>query len=263
MSIAPTMNPPTSSADTLDPREVERFAALARDWWDPNGKFRPLHQLGPARMSFVRDRTLAHFGRQGTKAARGLKPLAGLTMLDVGCGGGLVSEPLARMGATVTGIEPAEANIAAARTHAVDAGLVVDYRAVRAEDLAAEGRQYDVVVCLEVLEHVPDVRGFIDVLERLVRPGGLLILSTLNRTLKAYMLAIIGAEYVLRWLPAGTHQWDRFIMPDELAAHLAVAGLGTPEFAGLVYNPFTAEWSLSERDLDVNYLASAAKPDVA
>ncbi len=246
----------TAPSNTLDPAEIAHFAALANDWWDPNGKFKPLHQLGPQRMSFVRDAALRQFQRHGG----GLRPLAGLTFLDVGCGGGLVSEPLARMGATVTGIEPEDANIAAARSHATGQGLSIDYRALRAEDLATTGVRFDCVVCLEVIEHVPDVRAFLSVVASLVRPGGLLICSTLNRTLKSYALAIIGAEYVLRWLPVGTHQWDRFITPAELAEHLAVLGLMQPHFAGLIYNPLSDSWSLTERDLDVNYLVAAAKP---
>jgi 2-polyprenyl-6-hydroxyphenyl methylase / 3-demethylubiquinone-9 3-methyltransferase len=246
----------TPSAKTLDPAEVARFAALADAWWDPNGKFKPLHRLGPERMTFIRDAALAQFGRTGG----GLRPLAGLSVLDVGCGGGLVAEPLARMGAAVTGIEPEEANIAAARAHATGQGLVIDYRALSAEALAATGAAYHVVVCLEVIEHVPDVAAFLAVVRGLVRPGGLLVLSTLNRTLKSYALAIIGAEYVLRWVPAGTHQWERFVQPAELAAHLTAVGLATPRFAGLVYSPWTDRWSLSDTDLDVNYLAAAAVP---
>lgn len=241
---------------TLDPGEVARFAALAEEWWDPRGKFKPLHKLGPARMAFVRDQVLAHFGRSGS----GLKPFAGLRFLDVGCGGGLVSEPLARLGAAVTGIEPAEDNIAAARAHAAEGGLDIDYRAVRAEDLVEEGATFDAVVCLEVIEHVPDPHAFVSILARLTRPGGLVLLSTLNRTFKAYALAIVGAEYVLRWLPVGTHQWDRFITPGELQEMARAAGLASPVLSGLVYNPFTDAWSLSATDLDVNYLLAAGRP---
>jgi 2-polyprenyl-6-hydroxyphenyl methylase / 3-demethylubiquinone-9 3-methyltransferase len=243
-------------AATLDPAEVARFAALAADWWDPNGKFKPLHRLGPTRMAFIRDAAVKHFGR----ADGGLKPLAQLRMLDVGCGGGLVAEPLARMGATVTGIEPAEANLAAARAHAVAQGLTIDYRPDRVEVLAATNTQFDCVVCLEVIEHVPDVRAFLSVVTGLVRPGGLLIVSTLNRTLKSYALAIIGAEYVLRWLPAGTHQWDRFVTPDELTDELTALGLQAPLMQGLVYSPWSDTWSRSDTDLDVNYLGAFGKP---
>jgi 2-polyprenyl-6-hydroxyphenyl methylase / 3-demethylubiquinone-9 3-methyltransferase len=245
-----------AQSSTLDPAEVARFAALADEWWNPNGKFKPLHRLGPERMAFIRDAAVNHFNL----TTGGLTPLAGLSCLDVGCGGGLVAEPLARMGAVVTGIEPEDANIAAARTHAEGQGLAIDYRAVRAEDMAAEGRVFDVVTCLEVIEHVPDVAAFLAIVAGLVRPGGLLIVSTLNRTLKSYALAIIGAEYVLRWVPAGTHQWDRFVMPDELAAHLTALGLSPPRYAGLIYNPLSDRWSRSDTDLDVNYLAATAKP---
>lgn len=243
-------------AANLDPAEVARFAALAQEWWDPNGKFKPLHKLGPARLGFVREKVLAHFAIAGT----GLRPFTGLRMLDVGCGGGLVSEPLARLGAAVTGIEPAEDNIAAARAHAAEGGLVIDYRAMRAEELADEGTTFDVVVCLEVIEHVPDPKAFVALLAKLTRPDGLVLLSTLNRTMKAYALAIIGAEYVLRWLPVGTHQWERFVTPAELQEMVRAAGLAQPTLAGLVYNPLTDVWSLSDRDLDVNYLLASAKP---
>jgi 2-polyprenyl-6-hydroxyphenyl methylase / 3-demethylubiquinone-9 3-methyltransferase len=257
ISPPPPIRPDAATATpTLDPAEVARFAALADEWWDPNGKFKPLHRLGPQRMAFVRDAVLARFQRP----SGGLRPLSGLTFLDIGCGGGLVSEPLARMGAAVTGIEPEDANIAAARAHASGQGLSIDYRALRAEDLAATAMQFDCVVCLEVVEHVPDVRAFLAVVASLVRPGGLLICSTLNRTLKSYALAIVGAEYVLRWLPVGTHQWDRFITPDELSDHLAGLGLVAPNFAGLIYNPLADTWGLSERDLDVNYMVSVGKP---
>jgi 2-polyprenyl-6-hydroxyphenyl methylase/3-demethylubiquinone-9 3-methyltransferase len=240
---------------TLDASEVRRFGDLAAEWWDPKGKFRPLHKLGPARLAFIRQEIVRHFAR----AHGGLRPFDGLSVLDIGCGGGLVSEPVARLGATVTGIDPAPENIAAARAHAASQVLAIDYRACRVEDLVAEGRTFDCVLCLEVVEHVPDVAAFLSECAKLVRPGGLMILSTINRTVKAYALAIVGAEYILRWLPVGTHQWERFVTPDELARHAAAAGLAISHREGLVYNPLTDAWSLSA-DLDVNYMASAGRP---
>ncbi len=244
-----------AEAATLDDAEVKRFAALAAEWWDPNGKFRPLHKLGPARLAFVRQEIVRHFDR----GSGGLRPFDGLSILDIGCGGGLVSEPVARLGATVAGIDPAVENIEAARRHAESQGLAIDYRSALVEDLVAEGRTFDCVLCLEVVEHVPDVGAFLATCAKLVRPGGLMILSTINRTLKAYALAIVGAEYVLRWLPVGTHQWERFVTPDELARYAEAAGLIPAAREGLVYNPLTDAWSLSQ-DLDVNYMASAVHP---
>jgi 2-polyprenyl-6-hydroxyphenyl methylase / 3-demethylubiquinone-9 3-methyltransferase len=253
MAVMPTSSQPP--ADTIDLAERDRFAALATEWWDPGGKFRPLHQIGPARLTFLRDELVRHFRGPGG----GLRPLEGLRLLDVGCGGGLVAEPLARLGALVTGLDPAEANIEAARQHAAGQGLAIDYLSGRIEDLAGQGRIYDAVICLEVVEHVPDVGAFLATCARLVRPGGLMLLSTINRTLKAYALAIIGAEYVLGWLPVGTHRWDRFVTPQELRQHLRAAGLLAPVLKGLLYNPFRDEWSLGS-DTDVNYMASAGKP---
>jgi len=242
-------------AGTLDPAEIERFTRCAAEWWDSNGKFRTLHLIGPARMTFLRDSLMRHFGRpQGQ-----MRPLEGLSILDIGCGGGLVCEPLCRLGARVTGIDPGLDNIEAARRHAAGQGLAVDYRTARVEDLAAEGCVFDAVACLEVVEHVPEPGAFLKTCSGLLRPGGLMLLSTINRTLKAYLLAIVGAEYVLRWLPVGTHQWERFVTPDELARHLAAAGLGAPELRGLVYRPLDDSWTLSS-DTDVNYFAAAAKP---
>lgn len=238
----------------LDPKEVERFQALAKAWWDPTGKFRPLHQIGPARLTFVRDELTRHFARE----AGGLRSLKELAILDVGCGGGLMSEPLARLGARVTGIDPGEKNVAIARGHAEPQGLPIDYRVATVEELVAAGEQYDAVVCLEVVEHVPDVAAFVKACADLVRPGGILVLSTINRTMKAYLLAIVGAEYVLGWLPRGTHQWERFVTPDELSRHIAAAGLAAPRFMGFVYNPLRDEWSLAP-DTAVNYLASSPK----
>jgi 2-polyprenyl-6-hydroxyphenyl methylase/3-demethylubiquinone-9 3-methyltransferase len=250
----PSDRTPTGSAN-IDPKEIERFQQLAKAWWDPTGKFRPLHQIGPARLSFIRETLSRHFGREGG----GLHPFKDLKILDVGCGGGLMSEPLTRLGARVTGIDPGAKNVAIARDHAASQGLDIDYRVTTAEELVAAGAQFDAVVCLEVVEHVPDVAAFVKTCADLVRPGGLLVLSTINRTLKSYALAIVAAEYVLGWLPRGTHQWDRFVTPDELTRHIAAAGLADPELRGFVYDPLRDLWSLSP-DTGVNYLASAAKP---
>lgn len=247
--------PETNPSSTFDRAEVDRFAALADDWWNPHGKFRPLHDLGPERLAFIRDSVTRQLGVPGD----GLKPLAGIRILDVGCGGGLIAEPLARMGAAVTAIDPAEPSIAAARLHAEANGVTVDYRAARAEDLVAAGATFDAVTCMEVIEHVPDVGAFVALLAGLVRPGGLLVLSTINRTLKAYAMAIVATEYVLQWLPRGTHQWDRFVTPEELERHLRAAGLVQPTFEGLVYHPLGDRWSRAS-DLDVNYMAAAARP---
>lgn len=242
----------------LDPAEVDRFSRIAAEWWDANGKFRPLHKLGPPRVSFLRDELLRHF--RPHVAATGLKPLSGLRILDVGCGGGLVAEPLARMGAAVTAIDPSEDTIRAARAHAEPQGLAIDYRVARIEELAAESASFDAVSCLEVLEHVPDPAAFIATLTYVIRPGGLALLSTLNRTMKSYALAIVAAEYVLGWVPRGTHDWNRFITPDELSRHAAAAGLTGIRLEGLVYDPLADTWSRSASDIDVNYMASAVKP---
>jgi 2-polyprenyl-6-hydroxyphenyl methylase/3-demethylubiquinone-9 3-methyltransferase len=246
--------PAGQDARTLDQGEVDRFARLASEWWDPKGKFRTLHQIGPARIGYIRDELVRHFQRPSPS----LKPLAGLSVLDIGCGGGLICEPLARLGGQVTGLDPAAENIEAARRHAAGQELVIAYVEGRVEDLQEQRRTFDAVVCLEVVEHVPDVPAFLKACRALVKPGGLMLLSTINRTLKAYLLAIVGAEYVLRWLPVGTHQWDRFVTPDELARHLAAAGLTPGPARGLVYNPLADAWSLGP-DTDVNYMASASR----
>ncbi|MBR2535707.1 MAG: bifunctional 2-polyprenyl-6-hydroxyphenol methylase/3-demethylubiquinol 3-O-methyltransferase UbiG [Hyphomicrobium sp.] len=241
---------------TLDAEEVRRFSRIAAEWWDPLGKFRPLHQIGPPRLTFIRNAATEHF----RKDSKSLRPLAGLTALDIGCGGGLVSEPLCRMGANVTGIDPSERNIAIAKGHAEPQGLVIDYRAQRVEELASAGESFDIVACLEVVEHVPDVGQFIAECARVVRPGGLVVFSTLNRTFKSWALAIVGAEYVLGWLPRGTHQWDRFVTPDEMTAYATAARLSAPRFEGITYNPFQDQWSLAP-DTGVNYLVSMTKTE--
>lgn len=248
-------------ASTVDAGEVERFSRIADEWWDESGKFAPLHRLNPARIGFIRDRVAGHFGRDPLDfGEKGTGPLHGLRILDIGCGGGLVCEPMARLGAEVTGIDASERNVGVARLHAERMGLAVDYRAGTAEMLRDEGRQYDVVLALEIVEHVADVDLFIACCAALVKPGGVLILSTLNRTTKAFALAIIGAEYVMRWLPRGTHDWRKFLKPSEVARGLRVAGLSVEELAGIVYSPITGRWRIDPRDLDVNYMMLATRP---
>lgn len=260
----PASDAPSAASATLDPREVAQFDALAREWWDPDGKMKPLHKLGPARMGYLRDTIVAHFAHARTEATAPLgtspgRSLAGIAILDVGCGGGLVTEPFARMGATVTGIDPGRETIAAAKAHAASMQLEIDYRAARVEDLSVGPERFDVVTCLEVVEHIPDVGAFLNQAATLVRPGGLLIVSTINRTLRSYALAIVAAEYVLRWLPPGTHDWNRFVKPDELAIYLKRAGLEPPVVTGLVLDPISDVWRLSKDDA-VNYFAASAKP---
>ena len=241
---------------TIDPAETARFGAIAAEVWDPRGKFRPLHQLNPARLQFLRDRLTEHFGRDRFAG----RPLEGLRIVDVGCGGGILTEPLARLGATVVGIDAAAENIAVAAAHAAEGGLNIDYRCTTAEDLAAAGERFDAVIAMEIVEHVSDVGLFLGATAALTRPGGAFAIATLNRTVKSLLMAKIGAEYVLRWLPAGTHDWRRFLRPSEIAAHLRRSGLIVRDATGVVYSPLTDEWTLS-RDLDVNYMMFAAKPD--
>ncbi len=242
-----------SHKDNVDPDEVARFAAIASEWWDAKGKFRPLHLLAPTRLKYIRDEICGHFGRDAISP----RPLEGLRVLDIGCGGGLVSEPVARLGGRVTGIDPAGASLEAARAHAERQGLKIDYRDAWAEDLVSEGELFDVVLNLEVIEHVPDVGAFLKTARALIAPGGVMILSTINRTLKSYGMAIVGAEYILHWLPRGTHTWSRFVTPDEMGALVADAGLELGRVQGVVFDPITGDWSLSDHDVDVNYMALA------
>ncbi|MBL8709935.1 MAG: bifunctional 2-polyprenyl-6-hydroxyphenol methylase/3-demethylubiquinol 3-O-methyltransferase UbiG [Rhodospirillaceae bacterium] len=240
----------SGGASTVDLAEIEKFAAMAEAWWDPAGKFRPLHRLNPVRVGFIRDRVAQHFGRDPSDPA----PLAGLSLVDIGCGGGLLTEPMARLGAEVTGVDATPRNIEIARLHAEQSGVRVTYLPCAAEDLVATGQTYDVILAMEIIEHVADVDAFIAALSRLLKPNGLLFLATMSRTAKSYALAIIGAEYILRWLPRGTHDWNRFVRPSELARGLRRHGLGIAELTGVSYNPFKDSFNLS-RDLDVNYMA--------
>jgi 2-polyprenyl-6-hydroxyphenyl methylase / 3-demethylubiquinone-9 3-methyltransferase len=244
-----------SAGKSLDPDEVRRFAERAQDWWDPDGVFKPLHRIGPVRLTYIRNRLCKAFRRDPTASA----PLAGLAILDIGCGGGLVCEPLCRLGADVTGIDPAADSIGVARAHAAGSGLAVAYETATAEALVQRGQTFDAVLLLEVVEHVADMPAFVATVAELVRPGGLLIASTISRTLKSYALAIVAAEYVLRWVPAGTHHWDRFVTPDELKLAMRRAGLMPEDVTGMIYNPLADEWRLG-RDSDVNYFATATKP---
>ncbi len=243
-----------TAAPTVDPAEVARFSALATRWWDADGPMRPLHRLNPLRLSWIKGEICARFGRDSKSPTA----LSGLTVLDVGCGAGLVTEPLARMGAAVVGIDPSDETIAAARLHAAAAGLAIDYRATTAEALAEAGERFDVVLTLEVVEHVTDVAAFIATVASLVKPGGLTVASTINRTRKAWLLAIIGAEYVLRWLPRGTHDYDKLVTPDEMRAAYGSAGLSPAGETGVMYVPLMDRFRLTA-DMDVNYMIAAAR----
>jgi 2-polyprenyl-6-hydroxyphenyl methylase/3-demethylubiquinone-9 3-methyltransferase len=246
----------TSSASTVDAAEIAKFEAMAAEWWNPNGKFKPLHMLNPCRLDYIIDQIAAEFGRD-PKAER---PFAGLRLLDIGCGGGLLCEPMTRLGAEVVGADAAARNIPVARLHAEQMGLAIDYRHTTAEDLAAAGERFDVVLNMEVVEHVPDPLTYLSACRQLLKPGGLMICSTINRNPKSYLMAIIGAEHVMRWLPKGTHDWQKFITPDELFDLLRQAGLDPVDRKGFVFNPVAWRWSLSDRDLSVNYVTASVNP---
>jgi len=240
---------------TVDDAEVARFSAIAAEWWSPTGKFKPLHRFNPVRVAYVRDALCRRFGRD----AGAERPLEGLRLVDIGCGGGLIAEPLARLGASVVGIDASERNIKTASVHARESRLVIDYRNTTAEALVAAGESFDAVLALEVIEHVAEVPLFIACCADLVKPGGLLFLATLNRTPKSYLMAIVGAEYVLRWLPRGTHDWKRFQKPSDLAAAFRSRGLAVSDLSGVVYNPLSDSFHLDPKDVAVNYLMTAEK----
>ena len=242
--------------DTVDPQEIAKFEAMAAEWWDPTGKFKPLHMLNPTRLDYITRQVAAEFGRDLADA----RPFDGLRVLDIGCGGGLLCEPMARLGATVVGADAAARNIPVAEVHARQSGLDIDYRHTTAEAMAAAGEQFDVVLNMEVVEHVADPAGYLRACHDLLRPGGLHICSTINRNAKSFAMAIVGAEWVMRWLPKGTHEWSRFITPDELYDLLRGAGLDPVDRTGFVFNPVQWSWRLSDSDLSVNYVTSALRP---
>ncbi len=241
---------------TVDPGEVAKFEAMAAEWWDPKGKFKPLHMLNPCRLDYIAGQIAAEFDRDLTSGT----PFAGLRLLDIGCGGGLLSEPMARLGAEVVGADAAEGNIPVARVHAEQSGLAIDYRHTTAEALAAAGEQFDVVLNMEVVEHVADPLAYLTACQQLLKPGGLHICSTINRNPKSFGMAIVGAEVIMRWLPRGTHEWSKFITPDELFDLLERAGLDPVDRKGFVFNPLTWVWRISASDLSVNYVTASLKP---
>ena len=244
-----------ASESTVDPAEIAKFEAMAAEWWDPSGKFKPLHMLNPCRLDYITSQIAGEFDRD----LRGPAPFAGLRLLDIGCGGGLLSEPMARLGATVVGADAAAGNLPVARIHAEQSGLEIDYRHTTAEALAEAGEQFDVVLNMEVVEHVADPLSYLTACRQLLKPGGLHICSTINRNPKSFAVAILGAEVVMRWLPKGTHEWSKFITPDELYDLLQRSGVEPVDRKGFVFNPLGWSWSISDRDLSVNYVTASVK----
>ncbi|MGV2103363.1 bifunctional 2-polyprenyl-6-hydroxyphenol methylase/3-demethylubiquinol 3-O-methyltransferase UbiG [Rhizobium sp. 21-4511-3d] len=244
-----------AAKSTIDQSEVDRFSAMAAEWWSPTGKFKPLHKFNPVRLTYIRDKAAENFGLD----PKSPKPLEGLRVLDIGCGGGLLSEPVARMGATVVGADPSEKNIGIASTHAKASGVSVDYRPVTAEQLAEAGETFDIVLNMEVVEHVADVEFFISTCSRMVRPGGMMFVATINRTMKAAALAIFAAENILRWLPRGTHQYEKLVRPEQLEGPMTASGLEIIDRTGVFFNPLANQWNLS-KDMDVNYMLLAKRP---
>ncbi|WP_171175319.1 bifunctional 2-polyprenyl-6-hydroxyphenol methylase/3-demethylubiquinol 3-O-methyltransferase UbiG [Ruegeria sp. HKCCD8929] len=243
--------------NTVDPSEIAKFEAMAAEWWDPHGKFKPLHMLNPCRLDYITRQIAGEFDRDLKED----RPFAGLRLLDIGCGGGLLSEPMTRLGADVVGADAAEGNLPVARIHAEQSGLKIDYRHTTAEALAEAGEQFDVVLNMEVVEHVADPLSYLTATQQLLRPGGLQVCSTINRNPKSYAMAIVGAEVVMRWLPRGTHEWSKFITPDELFDLLRQAGLEPVDRKGFVFNSISWSWSISDRDLSVNYVTASVKPE--
>jgi 2-polyprenyl-6-hydroxyphenyl methylase/3-demethylubiquinone-9 3-methyltransferase len=244
--------PATDAADsTVDPAEIAKFSKLSEDWWNPNGKMAPLHKINPLRLGYIREAACRKFERN----AKSLSCLSDLRVLDIGCGAGLLCEPLTRLGAQVIGVDPSASNIAAAKLHADKGHLSIDYRCTTVEQIDARER-FDIVLAMEVVEHVTDIGAFLGRCAAMLKPGGLMVVSTLNRNWKSFALAIVGAEYILRWLPRGTHQWEKFVTPDELAQYLLQNKLVVTEETGVVYSPFADRWSLSA-DTDVNYMVVA------
>lgn len=242
------------NVSTLDPAEVEKFSKLAAEWWNPKGKFGVLHVFNPVRLAYIKEQVCARFARDPFTR----EPFQALRLLDIGCGGGLLSEPMARLGAEVVGADPSEKNIRTASVHALEQELAIDYRATIAEHLASQGERFDIILSMEVIEHVTDPEAFTRICAQMLNPGGLLFVATLNRTLKSFALAIIGAEYVLGWLPKGTHQWEKFITPEELKTWMKAASLNPCAETGITYRPLTGEWRRS-RDMDVNYMVVGEK----
>ena len=242
---------------TISPDEIGKFHKMAEEWWDPNGKFKPLHKFNPVRLAYIREKVIAHFGLDD----KAMRPFTGLTLLDIGCGGGLLCEPMARLGATVVGADAGEKNVKIASLHAEQSGLDIDYRATTSEDLAAAGEQFDVVLNMEVVEHVADVPLYLESCCKLVKPGGLMFVATINRTARAYALAIVGAERVLRWLPKGTHSYEKLVTPEEITSITGRNTMQVVDRTGVTFNPLKNEWGKS-RDMAVNYMLLLEKPDV-
>jgi 2-polyprenyl-6-hydroxyphenyl methylase/3-demethylubiquinone-9 3-methyltransferase len=244
-----------NAQSTIDANEIAHFSRLSAEWWDMRGPLRKLHKFNPTRVGYIREHAARHFGRDPAQS----DALGGLRILDIGCGGGILSEPIAQLGARVVGADPAPSNIAVAKGHAMSAALAIDYRCTTAEALAQAGEAFDVVLAMEVVEHVADLGLFLDRAAAMVKPGGLMFVATFNRTLKAFLLGIVAAEYVLGWVPRGTHQWAKFVTPDELKAALGRGGLNVAKETGVVYQPFSRRWRFAS-DMDVNYMLFAARP---
>ena len=255
MSVTKEKTTAENISASVDPAEIAQFSAMAATWWDPNGPFKPLHKLNPTRIAYARDSLCRHFDRD----PKSDQPLKGLRLLDIGCGGGLLSEPMTRLGATLVGADASEKNILTARTHAGEMGLDIDYRPCTAEQLASAGERFDAILNMEVIEHVADIPSFLTACHDLLNEGGCMVVSTLNRTAKSWAMAIAGAEYILRWLPKGTHDWHKFLKPSELVRALNASKFNALDLRGMVYHPFSGDWSLDKKDFSVNYLILAQK----